>query len=76
LPNGVVQLGVISHDPAKAILKQQKMAARSDRLTAEDRGPTTEPRRWFAVPIQYEDPQKSGLEVNLKGAQTFDIEIR
>ena len=76
LPNGLVRLGVISHDPAKSLLKQQKIAARSDRLTAGDRGPTAEPRRWFAVPMHYEDPQNSGFEVILKGAQALDIEMR
>ena len=76
LPNGSVRLGVISHDPSRALLKQQKIAARSDRVSAEDRGPTAEPARWFALPVLYEDPQKSGLEVETKGPQKFDIELR
>lgn len=78
VPQGRVQLGVISRDPAKLQERYFKLAATTDRLANDDRHapPPTSRKNWIPVPKQYEDPQYSGLATTLKGEAKFDIELR
>jgi hypothetical protein len=78
VPQGKVQLGVISRDPAKVQERYSKLAVQTDRLATDDRAapPTSDKKNWFPVPKQYEDPHYSGLETTLKGHDNFDIELR
>jgi hypothetical protein len=78
VPQGKVQLGVISRDPAKIQERYAKMAAPTDRLASDDRVAPQQvnKKNWFPVPKQYEDPHYSGLETTLKGQDKFDIELR
>lgn len=78
VPQGKVQLGVISRDPAKMQERYAKLAMPTDRLVNDDRtGPQQlDKKKWFPVPKQYEDPQYSGLVTTLTGQAKFDIELR
>lgn len=78
VPQGKVQLGVISRDPAKVQERYSKLAMPTDRLAADDRAAPLpiDKKKWFPVPKQYEDPHFSGLETTLKGQDKFDIELK
>lgn len=78
VPQGKVQLGVISRDPAKIQERYAKMTVPTDRMDNEDHSAPQpfDKKKWFPVPKQYEDPHYSGLETTLKGQDKFDIELR
>lgn len=78
IPHGKVQVGVISRDPTRGMLRQLKMAKASDRLPEEDRE-TDRPGvsgKWFATSTSYEDPRWSGLETTVEGMTEFPINLQ
>lgn len=78
IPQGKVQVGVISRDPAKSILRQQKMNNASNRLPNDDHTVVLQIQggKWVSIPANYEDPRSSGLETVVKGTTEYLIELR
>jgi hypothetical protein len=77
VPQGKLQIGVISRDPTKARQRQQRLAASGDRLTHSDLCPArAASKSWFPVPVRYEDPHQSGLGVTLTGTTEYHVELQ
>lgn len=77
VPQGPVNLGVISPDPARVEQRGKRLSLRSERLAPDDLGAPCTPDRskWQAVPAKFEDPRGSGLATIVGPSTVFDVTI-
>lgn len=72
VPPGVVKIGVISPDPAKARTVIQK----SDSGLTGKEAAQAAAKRWFGLPRQFADPETSGLTCTIgRGRVQHDIDL-
>jgi hypothetical protein len=75
LPPGVVKLGVQSPEPPDP--SAQKPRSRGSAPAPAAPRPTVDRSKWFQIPDQLADPDKSGISTTVKaGANSFDIQLQ
>jgi hypothetical protein len=80
VPCGAAKLAVHSPDPAEQddILEQEKVKFQKGLVKTLDRKvPDIDRAKWFPIPSDYSDFEKSGLEYHVKkGNNSFDIQLQ